>query len=213
MKIGIYFLVLQLAAAVAFESNNLILAQVLGPPAVTEYVVVSPPVPRTDGRRRPFSWRSVARHREAIVRGDMTWVRSALRRSIGLAFAFAVVTSLLIVAVHRPLLDLWVGTGFPAHFELVAALGVWTVLWSVGTTLSVFLNGAEFLKFQIGLAVAMAVTNVILSVFLTTSVGVSGVVWGSVVAYAAVTLVPLALFMPRLMARVVADHKRLSANA
>jgi hypothetical protein len=48
----------------------------------------------------------------------------------------------------------------------------------------------------------------VLSILLTFGLGVSGVVWGSVVAYSAVTLVPLALLMPRLLARVAQDHQR-----
>lgn len=205
LRVGALFLVLQLSTAVAFESNNLILAQVLGPTAVTEYVVASRMfmVPMAVvGLVASALWPA---YREAIVRGDTAWVSSTLRRSVVLVAGFSAVSSVALLAFHRPLLDLWVGPGFPARFELLVALAIWTVLWSVGTAVGSFLYGAELLRFQIGIALAMAGTNVVLSVFLTARLGISGVVWGSVIAYTLVTLLPLAVLVPRLLVRIGAS--------
>ena len=68
-------------------------------------------------------------------------------------------------------------------FGTIAAFAVWGVMSSVGNAVAMFLNGLGIVKFQVIVASVMAVTNLLLSIWLAGAVGVSGVVWGSVVAY------------------------------
>ena len=80
------------------------------------------------------------------------------------------------------------GRGHAAVLGAAALLGVEEV-WLLG--------GAQAVA-----ALAMAATNIVLSVILASRIGVAGVVWGSVIAYSACTLIPVALYLPRLFARL-----------
>lgn len=214
LRVGLLFLVLQLAVGVAFASDSLVLAHVIGPSAVAEYAVVarlfSIPMLIVSLALGPL-WPA---YREALGRGDATWLRVTFRRSVRLAWAVAVPISAALVLLGVPLIAVWVGTAVvQPSFGLVLAFGVWTVLFAVGTAMAMLLNGAEVVKFQVVAALAMATTNIGLSIVLASRIGVAGVVWASVIAYSACTLIPTILFLPRLFARVQNAAIRGSGSA
>jgi hypothetical protein len=64
------------------------------------------------------------------------------------------------------------------------------------------LNGLHILRFQIATAIVMATLNVTLSILLASRIGVSGVILGTVIAYPISTLLPLGLYVPRLLRRL-----------
>lgn len=202
LRVGLLFLFLQLAFAVAFTSDSIILAILIGPAAVAEYSVVVRifmiPSLLVSFALAPL-WPA---YREALSRGDSAWVRRTFRRSVRLAVAVAGITSASLVAVGMPLVQLWVGDSVRPGFELILAMGLWTALTAVGTAVAMLLNGAQVMRFQLLTAGAMAITNVSLSVVLVGFMGTPGVVWGSIVAYLTCTLVPAALYLPRLLARL-----------
>ncbi len=212
LRVGLLFLVLQVAVAVAFTSNSIILAVMLGPSAVTDYAVVSKlfliPTLLVSFALGPL-WPA---YREALSRGDVPWVRRTFRQSIRLSLAVAGLVSGILVAVGLPLIAAWVGVSVQPSFGLILAIGVWTPLSAVGTAVAMLLNGAQAMRFQVVTAVVMAAANILLSVALTARIGVAGVVWGSVIAFTLFSLAPLALYVPRLLSRLELDHKSSAAD-
>jgi O-antigen/teichoic acid export membrane protein len=209
LRVGSLFLVLQLAFAVAFTSNSIILAAMLGPVAVADYTVVAKlfmiPTVMVGLTLGPL-WPA---YREALSRGDISWVRRTVRRSIRLSLTVAGLISAVLVVLGIPLITLWVGTSVEPSFGLILAVGIWTTLNAVGTAIAIFLNGAQVMRFQVITAVLMATTNILLSIALTSRIGVAGVVWGSVISYSVVVLIPVAFYLPRLLSRL----DRASSNA
>jgi O-antigen/teichoic acid export membrane protein len=202
-RVGFLFLILQLAVAVAFTSNSVIIAALIGPAAVADYAVVSRlfmiPTLLVGLALGPL-WPA---YREALSRGDHEWVRRTFDRSIQLSLVVAGTASAALVVLGLPLIALWVGpTSVQPAFGLLLAVGIWTTLMAVGNAAAMLLNGAQVMKFQVVSAVLMATANVVLSIALTSSIGVAGVVWGSILAYATFSLAPLAFYMPRLFARI-----------
>lgn len=203
LRVGLLFLVLQLAVAVAFTSNSLILAGMIGPAAVAEYAVVSKlfmiPTLLVGFALGPL-WPA---YREALSRGDVQWVRRTFRRSIRLSLSVGGLVSAVLVVIGLPLIAVWVGTSsVQPSFALVLALGIWTTVSAVGNAVAMLLNGAQVMRFQVVTAVFMATANILLSIALTFRIGVAGVVWGSVIAFTVFSLVPVALYLPRLFARL-----------
>jgi O-antigen/teichoic acid export membrane protein len=203
LRVGLLFVVLQLAVAAAFTSNSLIIAAMIGPSAVADYAVVSKlfmiPTLLVGFALGPL-WPA---YREALSRGDVQWVRRTFRRSIRLSLAVAGPVSAALVLLGLPVIAVWVGTSsVQPTFGLVLAIGIWTPLVAVGTAVAMLLNGAQVMRFQVVTAVLMATANILLSIALTSWIGVPGVVWGSIIAYSAFTLIPVALYLPRLFARL-----------
>jgi hypothetical protein len=78
---------------------------------------------------------------------------------------------------------------------------------SAGAAIAVFLNGANVLRFQIGIALFMAITAVFLKILLATRIGVAGIIWGTDLAYFFVALAPCAWFVPSFL-KAISDKDR-----
>ena len=204
VRLGLLFFVLQTAMAVAFESDAVVLTQILGPGAVTPYSVtmrVFLIVPAVIGFALAPLWPAYG---EAIGRGDLRWVERALERSLRLSFVISLPCAGVLLLVARPLIEWW--SGVRAPYSLLAAAATWIVLLSSASALSMFLNAARVIKPQIVLALVMMTTNLALSIVLTHAIGVSGVVWGTVIAEGAVVLVPGMFIVNRTLARLRQDQ-------
>ncbi|MBI3745848.1 MAG: oligosaccharide flippase family protein [Chloroflexi bacterium] len=206
LRVGLMFLILQLAVAIAFTSNSVIIAAMIGPTAVAEYAVVSKlfliPALMVSLALGPL-WPA---YREALSRGDAPWVRRTFRRSILLSLTVGGSVSAALIVLGLPLITIWVGSSVTPSFGLVLAVGIWTTLSAVGTAVAMLLNGAQIMRFQVVAAIVMAMANVLLSIALTSRLGVAGPVWGSIVAYSLFSLIPVALYLPRVLARIDRTH-------
>jgi O-antigen/teichoic acid export membrane protein len=200
LRIGSLFFVLQVAVAVAYESDALVLTQILGPSAVTTYSItmrVFLVVPALAGFVLAPLWPAYG---EAISRGDAEWVRRTLRRAVRGGLLLSVCGAGLLFLVARPLIDLW--AGFRPPFLLIAAAGIWIVVMTIAAVLAAFLNGARVIRPQIVLALLMMAANLGLSIAFTRWVGVSGVIWGSVAAQLGVVAVVSTIVLPRVLNRL-----------
>lgn len=196
VRAGFLFLVLQASIAVAFASDTLILARILGPAAVSEYGVAfrlfTIPIGLVAIGLTPL-WPAYG---DAIARGDVEWARTTLRRSTRTALLFAVPAAVIFVALGGWLVTIWVGVTVIPSLAMLLGLGVWTVQTSLGQSVAMLLNGANEIRLQAAAAAVMAVSNVALSVWLTSVMGAAGVVWGTVVTYGLFVLLPMALYVP-----------------
>ena len=199
---GVYFFVLQIAGAVAFQSDSLVIAQVVGPAAVAQYAIpmkLFMLAPTVIGFLLAPLWPAYA---EAVSRGDTTWAVVAFRRSVRMALLAGTATSIVLLLVGKPLIRLWVGSSIQPSTGLLVAAGVWAVLTCISAAYAVFLNGVGVLRLQVVLAVLMMIANLALSIAFTIRIGVSGVIWGSVVAQAAFVLLPLTVYLARSFPRL-----------
>jgi Na+-driven multidrug efflux pump len=77
---------------------------------------------------------------------------------------------------------------------------------SVGNSVAMLLNGAQEIRMQAAAAAVMAPLNLGLSIWLTSRIGVPGVVWGTTVTYGLFVLVPMAIYVPRVLRRIEKRH-------
>ena len=200
LRIGSLFFVLQIAVAVAYESDALVLTQILGPSAVTTYAVtmrVFLVVPVLAGFVLAPLWPAYG---EAISRGDAEWVRRTLRRAVRGGLLLSVSGATILALVARPFIHLW--AGFRPPVLLVVAVALWMIVMTTAAVLAAFLNGARVIRPQVFLAIAMMLTNLGLSIVFTRWVGVSGVVWGSIAAQLGVVVIVSTTIIPRVIGRL-----------
>ena len=210
---GVLFVVLQLAGLLAYQLDNFIIARVMGAEAVQQYAI---PMKLFSLAPLLVSFALVPlwpAYREAIVRGEPGWVRRTLRRSLGLALLVNVPAALLLIALGSQLLSVWVGDAVSPTPLLLVGLAAWAVIYSVSTALAMLLNAANVIGFQVLFAILMATTNVVLSVFLVTKIGVAGAVYGSIIAQVAFVLIPFAWYIPRLLTRLDSGARQISGPA
>jgi O-antigen/teichoic acid export membrane protein len=202
LKTGLMFALLQAVVAAAFMSDNFIVAWLFGADVVAQYAVHAQLfafAPLLAGMALSPLWPAYG---EAIARGDSGWVRGVLVRSVALTFAVVSAISLVLVASGQTLIHLWVGSRVEPLVPLMIALAAWAVLSSAGTAVAMFLNGAGVLRLQAFLACAMGVAAVLGKVGFGLLFGLPGVVWGTVTAYSLFMAIPLAVLLPRIVARI-----------
>lgn len=201
-QLGFLFFILQIAVAIAFASDNLVAAQILGPEAVAEYTVAmrlfSIPTLVLSMLFTPL-WPAYG---EAIARGDMVWVKHTLLRSLLLALIIAGPLSVIFVLFGVQIIVLWAGTTVAPSFGLLLGLGIWTVLSATGNAAAMFLNGAGMIKFQVVSAILMSISALIAKIMLAQMIGISGIIWGTVLAYIIFAGIPHVVYIWRLMVKM-----------
>jgi O-antigen/teichoic acid export membrane protein len=202
LHLGVWFFVIQLGVALGYASANFVIAQVLGSSEVTQFAVPA----------RLFALIGVIAaiifaplwpaYGEALARGDTGWVKLTLVRTLVLTAVVVLAPSITLVSFGRPIIHAWVGDAVQPSFWLLAGLGTWALLSSLGATLAVFLNGASVLRFQAVCAILVAIAAMGLEVAFARLWGVSGVPWALVFAYAVFAAIPMVVYVPRLLERL-----------
>jgi O-antigen/teichoic acid export membrane protein len=209
---GSLFLILQVVAAVAYASDNLVIAQLLGASAVTEYAVPE----------KLFSLIAMAlaimlaplwpAYGEALARGDVQWVRSAFGRSLSIALGVASALSLLLVVCAPKLLSLWLGHTVNPPMLLLVGLGLWKIIEAGGTAVAVLLNGANVVRVQIVVGILTGICALTLKIVLIGHIGIAGTVWASIIAFSLISVIPLGIWaVPRAL-KIGSRHNSASKN-
>ena len=123
-RIGFLFLVLQLAVAVAFQSDVLVAATILGPEAATTYAVtlrVFTFVPSLIGLYLITLWPAYS---EALARRDLAWARQTLRRSIAIAAVVSALVSVMLLAFAGPIVGLLTSGTVQPPTELIIGAAI-----------------------------------------------------------------------------------------
>jgi O-antigen/teichoic acid export membrane protein len=200
-RIGSLFFVFQFAGALAFGSDNLIASQVLGAPAAARYSIAHRlfmVAPFLVGLVTLPLWPAYG---EAAARGDRLWIRRTLFRSLGLGLAAATVAAVVLTLFADPIFALWVGPALVPPVALCVGLAIWSVIYTFGSTVSVLLNAAGVISFQVITAVLVAISSVVLRIVWSHEMGISAIAWGLVAAYAAFSLIPTSFYLARRLRR------------
>ncbi len=206
LKTGALFLVLQISGLLAYSLDNVVIAQIMGSDAVSQYAtpnklfVLAPTL---------LSYVLVPlwpAYRESLARGDGGWVRRTLRRSITLAAVINIPSALILVVAGPFILHLWLGDKayeivHPTTLLLVG-FGTWTIMNTLNGPFAMLLNGANVVGFQAVGSTLMAIANVTLSIILVQHIGVAGAVYGSVIAQFFFILLPQIWYVRRFLRRL-----------
>jgi O-antigen/teichoic acid export membrane protein len=207
LRTGLFFMVLQTAGLVAYSLDNVVIAQIMGADAVPEYAVPTKLfvlAPTLLSFALVPLWPA---YRESLARGDGAWVRRTLSRSIKLASFINIPSSIFLIIAGPLLLQLWVpGLGLHPTTSLMLGLGVWTIMNTLNGPFAMLLNGANVIGFQAVSAILMAIANVTISILLVQRIGVSGAIWGSVIAQVFFVLLPQVWYVRRLLRWLPNSH-------
>ena len=193
---GLFFFVQQLGLALICTSDNLIIAQFMGPEAVTQYAI-------------PFQMFSLSlvifnlltplwpAYSEAIARGDMAWVRKTLSRSLKLILLSNGLVSLVLIIFAHQLIYLWVGPKISPSLLLNLGLGLWMVVFTFGSALSLVLNAANIFRFQIIFIFLTIIFSLLFKCYFIYYFKLPGIVWGTIIAFTIFYILPYAYYINR----------------
>lgn len=194
-----WFFAIAFAGAVAFQTDALIVAAILGASSAGIYGVVA----RLFGVVAQVAYPGLLQlwpaFTDAHVRGDLDWIRSRLTRALVGTGAFAMAAGALLVAVGPELIRwLLVETLVPPRVLLVG-FALWTAFSLMNAAVYLMFNAVGLVNVHGIVAVAVAAVNLPTSWFLTDAVGLSGPVWGSLIASVCCGLVPALVFGSRVL--------------
>ena len=196
---GILFFVLQVSYSLAFVSNNIIISQILGPESVAQYAVsekLFSPIPTLLAMVLTPLWPAYG---EAMSRGDSAWINRIFLRSIKVSILVSLSLGILVAFFSNEILLVWIHQYSTPSFSILSGFVVWKVLEAWGIAVSMFLNGANIMRAQAILSVMMAVSAVALKIILVHKIGIAGVIWGTIIAYATINMIPLSLILPKII--------------
>ncbi len=203
-KLGGMFFVLQVVVAIAYSADNFIVARILG---VSDVTIFSIP-------QRMFSMIGLLvtlmttplwpAYGEALSRGDISWVRRTLYRTLLAVLALTAAASVALLFLSNRLLLWWVGPKINPPFLLLLGFAIWAVISSCGGTLSMFFNGGGIMKFQIITSIIFAIACLATKILLAGRYGIIGVPWATIITYGLIAMLPSIFYVPRLLEQMAA---------
>jgi O-antigen/teichoic acid export membrane protein len=179
---GGIFVMLQFLGVLGTYSDQIVLTRYLGLAAVAEYSLA----------QRLFSGASIIQFfllplwpafGEALASRDHVWVRMALRRTVWISIGLATISASLIAFVVPAISTRWVPQIHQASPLLLVAFVATAMTAAYGGAMSVFLNNRKTLRPQLGFYAIASFAALIAKVWLVKSLGISGVLWGTVLGY------------------------------
>jgi O-antigen/teichoic acid export membrane protein len=177
------------------SADNIIIARVLGPEAVTSYAVPAKLFILIPNFLYMFLSPLWPAYGEASARGDDSWAKRTLVKVILITTVFCILSSLFLLAFGRTILQAWTGSRVAFSLPLMIGLGVWTTLSSVITATALFLNAINKIGFRAIFALLTAIFATMAKVVLAGSIGLPGVVWGQVAVSTVLTLIPYTVYL------------------
>ncbi len=200
MRFGFFYYLLQAEEMIIGGVDNIVIAKVIGVDAVAVYSVAYRIISLAHSLVYTLSgsfWAGVA---QAVGHGDTAWIRSEAARLRRLGTLWMALFAAGFVATGVPAIALWTGNRLVVDPPILVALGLYFAFLGHTMIERSILNGAGRIRQQIVTVGFDAVTNLALSVWLAHRIGYAGVGFGTLVAYALCSFVPLQYLSWKLVA-------------
>jgi O-antigen/teichoic acid export membrane protein len=199
LNTGLPFFAVQIAGIILLQTDNLIIAQILGAREVTPYSVTW----------RLFSYSSLLQvisipalwpaYADAFTRRDFAWVRRTYRYNVKFAVGSTLVFVAILVVIARRFIALWAGPAAVPSHGLVIAMAIWSCLVVLCWCESCLLGAAGRVKGQAIYSGIGAVVNVAASILLGKAFGLIGIISGTICAYVVCIIVPQTIEVRRIL--------------
>lgn len=206
IRFGQLFFVIQVSALIAYQSDNLIVANILGSNQVPQYSVplqlfMIPSI--FTGLILMGLWPAYG---DALARGEIDWIRRAFATTMTYLLWGSILFSVVLYFIAPVVITAWVGPTITPSRQLLLGMSIWSTMSVVGSTLSTVLNGLHVVRFQVITVTLMALSNIALSIYLVHRIGVSGAIYGTIISYTIFALLPTAIYVPKLLKRLSSDR-------
>lgn len=182
-RTGTQFFAIQLAGLVIFSSDNLVISHYLSPAYVTPYAITWRLVGYATAVQAliiPALWPAYS---EAHANGDLRWIRVTYVRVRWISVAALVVVCSTMLFAGREIIRIWAGPAAVPSDLLIQLMCVWIVI-CVFTTNQSCLMGATYRVARQAIYGSLAASvNLTLSILWVRTIGMVGVLLGTIVTY------------------------------
>jgi len=196
---GLPFFAIGISGIILFQTDNIIIAQILDSRHVTPYSITW----------KLFSYASLLQmialptlwpaYADAFARRDLSWVRKTYRYNLLIVMGSTAAFVLVLLFAAKRIIAVWASPDAVPTFGLIAGMGVWTIIASLSWCQSTILGAAAKVKGQAIYTAIGAIVNVIASVFLGHLFGLVGIIMGTLAAYSLCIIVPQTLEVQRVL--------------
>jgi O-antigen/teichoic acid export membrane protein len=192
---GLFFLQ-QCFGLIYYLSDNLVIAHSMGATEVARFAVM----------QRIFSlgivtqylvaplWPAVG---EAIARRDFTWAARIARRSMSLCLLLSIGLAVPLLLLSRTLALRWSGIDPGPIDALRIGFALWVVLVGYIATANALLNQPAVMRRHLVLFGTASIASLLLKIVAAHYGSLAGVVWGTVIAFSTIYVVPAAMLALR----------------
>jgi O-antigen/teichoic acid export membrane protein len=190
-NLGVKFFIIQIAAVILYQTNNIIISHLFGPEQVTPYNVAfkyfSLLMMGFSIVITPF-WSAFT---EAWVKQEIQWIKNIMRKLLT-GWVWLLVAGAMMLLCSKWAYSVWIGSIVTVKFGISALVGAWVLMNAWNGIFGHFLNGVGKVKFQMYIGLTAALVNIPLAIFLGLKLGIEGVLFANVlVTSIGVTLYPL----------------------
>jgi O-antigen/teichoic acid export membrane protein len=173
--LGVKFFLIQIAFILLYQSSNIIITQMQGPAAVTEYNIVfkyfsAVPMILTI-IITPF-WSAFT---DAWFKKDVSWISKIVQNLIRIWYGLLFIILLMVIFADEAYY-FWIGDSVKPSSTLTYAIAIYTVVNTWNTIFSYLLNGIGKIKLQLILSLSGSVIHIPLAIFLSRRFGIEGVI-------------------------------------
>jgi len=187
---GWKFSVIGVGWMVNWQTDNMVIAHFLGAAQVTPYAVTFSLFAIASGLQTlayPNLWPA---YTEAYAQGDYEWIRKTLRSNFKFSFLTTIAIVGFLTIFGSGIIRLWAGVAAVPPFSVIVWMGLWRLMLSTLLVGSCLLNATGHLKGMTIYGTVTAVLNLTLSILLAKIYGISGVIAGTVIAFAVANYLP-----------------------
>jgi O-antigen/teichoic acid export membrane protein len=199
LRTGLPFFAAQIAGVILFQTDNLIIAQILGAEQVTPYSVTW----------KLFSYSYLLQvvsipalwpaYSDAFARRDFVWIRKTYRYNVRFALSSTLALVMILIVIARRFISVWAGPAAVPSRALVFAMGLWSLLAVLSWCEGCLLGAAGRVKGQAIYSGIGALVNIVASILLGKEFGLIGIIGGTLCAYAFCIIIPQTLEVRRIL--------------
>lgn len=183
LSLGLQFFVIQVAVLVIFTTDKILITQLFGPQYVTQYDVVFKlfgTITIVYSLITAPLWSS---YTDAYHRGDFAWIKGILRKQF-VIFGLIVLAAMVMVAMAKPIIALWIGDDLEVSMPLIISMGAFILVSTWNNIFSYFVNGIGEIKLQLFSSAIAMLLNIPLAIFFTKYLGfgIDGIVLATCVS-------------------------------
>jgi O-antigen/teichoic acid export membrane protein len=197
LKTGMAFLAMQVFVTTALASDNVIIARVLGAGAVASYGMVWQLFTTASGFIMLCLMPFMSAYGEAQARGDIPWLRHALRTTSALGFGLSVASGILLIVFGRQIIKLWVGAQFQPSMALLVASALSGIVLCSTHPMGLYLLGTGRLRLSVIEAAVLLPVALLTKVILLRKLGTVGLPLGTALPYLLTVSIPTLIYLTR----------------
>jgi len=187
---GWKFFIIGAGWMINWQTDNMVIAHFLGASQVTPYAVTFSLFAIATGLQTlayPNLWPA---YTEAYAQRDYEWIRKTLRSNFKFSFLTTIIIVGFLTIFGSDIIRLWAGAQAVPPFSVILWMALWRLMLSTLLVGSCLLNATGHLKGMTVYGSVTAALNLTLSIAFAKAYGITGVIAGTVVAFAAANYVP-----------------------